>query len=71
MSANPPPSSTKTTPNAKEKPAPSYRRHRQSGQAITTLTDGLGNRRDVLLGPYGSRTFRKWRAFWSSFSRAA
>jgi integrase len=33
---------------------PSYRRHKQSGQAIVTLTDGLGNRRDVLLGKYGT-----------------
>src|SRR5215813_8074713 len=31
---------------------PSYRLHKQSGQAIVTLTDGLGNRRDVLLGRY-------------------
>ena len=31
---------------------PSYRRHKQSGQAIVTLSDGLGNRRDVLLGKY-------------------
>src|SRR5262249_44266431 len=28
----------------------SYRLHRQSGQAVVTLTDGLGGRRDVLLG---------------------
>src|SRR5262245_36491404 len=33
---------------------PSYRRHKQSGQAIVTLTDVLGKRRDVLLGRYGS-----------------
>src|SRR5262245_48777416 len=33
---------------------PSYRQHKQSGQAIVTLTDGLGRRRDVLLGKYGS-----------------
>jgi integrase len=33
---------------------PSYRRHRQSGQAIVTLTDGCGGRRDVLLGEYGT-----------------
>jgi integrase len=32
---------------------PSYRRHKQSGQAVVTLTGG-GGRRDVLLGPYGS-----------------
>jgi hypothetical protein len=37
---------------------PSYRRHKQSGQAIVTLTDGLGGRKDVLLGKYGSRESR-------------
>jgi hypothetical protein len=31
---------------------PTYRLHKQSGQAITTLVDGLGGRRDVLLGKY-------------------
>jgi integrase len=31
---------------------PSYRHHKQSGQAIVTLPDGAGGRRDVLLGPY-------------------
>jgi integrase len=38
---------------------PSYRRHKQSGQAIVTLTDGFGGRRDVLLGTYGSPASRK------------
>jgi integrase len=33
---------------------PTYRRHKQSGQAIVTLSDGLGGRRDVLLGKYGT-----------------
>ena len=33
---------------------PSYRLHKQSGQAVVTLPDGIGNRRDVLLGRYGS-----------------
>lgn len=33
---------------------PSYRRHRQSGQAIVTL-----NGRDHLLGPYGTRTSQR------------
>lgn len=33
---------------------PSYRRHKQSGQAVVTLNDPVGRRRDVLLGPYGS-----------------
>jgi integrase len=36
----------------------SYRRHKQSGQAVVTLTDGLGNRRDVLLGKYGTAASR-------------
>ena len=29
---------------------PTYRRHKQSGQAIVTLTDALGNRRDAEAG---------------------
>jgi len=33
---------------------PSYRLHKQSGQAVVTLTDGMGTRRDVLLGRYGT-----------------
>ena len=33
---------------------PSYRLHKQSGQAVVTLTDGLGRRRDVLLGHHGT-----------------
>jgi integrase len=33
---------------------PSYRLHKQSGQAVVTLPDGLGGRRDVLLGNYGT-----------------
>jgi hypothetical protein len=37
---------------------PSCREHRQSGQAIVTLTDGLGGRRDVLLGKFGTDTNR-------------
>lgn len=38
---------------------PSYRRHKQSGQGIVTLTDALGSRRDVLLGKYGSAASRR------------
>ena len=38
---------------------PTYRLHKQSGQAIVTLTDDLGSRRDVLLGKYGSPESRK------------
>jgi hypothetical protein len=37
---------------------PTYRRHKQSGQAIVTLTDGFGGRRDVLLGKFGSKESR-------------
>lgn len=37
---------------------PTYREHKQSGQAIVTLTDGLGNRRDVLLGAHGTKASR-------------
>jgi hypothetical protein len=33
---------------------PSYRLHKQSGQAVVTFSDGLGSRRDVLLGRFGS-----------------
>ena len=35
-------------------PIPSYRLHKQSGQAVVTLRDGTGKRRDVLLGIYNT-----------------
>lgn len=38
---------------------PSYRLHRQSGQAVVTLPDGLGVRRDFLLGVHGSAASRR------------
>jgi integrase len=38
----------------RRKHIPSYRLHKQSGQAIVTLTDGLGGRQDVLLGKFGT-----------------
>jgi len=38
---------------------PSYRRHKSSSQAIVTLTDPSGTRRDVLLGKYGTAQSRK------------
>jgi integrase len=38
---------------------PSYRRHKQSGQAVVTLSDGLGGRRDVLLGKFGTKSSRE------------
>jgi hypothetical protein len=34
---------------------PTYRLHKQSGQAIVTLPDCLGGRRDILLGRHGSK----------------
>jgi integrase len=43
---------------SRKKTVPSYRRHKQSGQAIVTLADGLGGRRDVLLGKYGTAESR-------------
>jgi integrase len=33
---------------------PAYRLHKQSGQAIVTLTDGLGGRKDFTLGEFNS-----------------
>lgn len=38
---------------------PTYRRHKQSGQAIVTLPNGFGGRRDVLLGTYNSAASKK------------
>jgi integrase len=38
----------------RRKQIPSYRLHKQSGQAIVTLTDAVGRRRDVLLGRFGT-----------------
>ena len=37
---------------------PTYRYHEQSGQAVVTMVDGLGNRRDVLLGEDGTAASR-------------
>lgn len=37
---------------------PTYRRHKASGQAVVTLTDPSGLRRDVLLGKYNSAASR-------------
>jgi hypothetical protein len=37
---------------SRPKHVPSYRLHKQSGQAIVTLVDWFSSRRDVLLGPY-------------------
>jgi integrase len=41
------------------KPVPSYRLHKQSGQAIVTLPDGQGGRHDVLLGPHDTPESRQ------------
>jgi integrase len=49
---------------------PTYRLHRQSGQAVVSLRLANGGRRDVLLGPHGStesqaeyaRVLAEWRA---------
>ena len=38
---------------------PTYRRHKQSGQGVVTLTDGLGGCHDVLLGKYGTVASRQ------------
>ncbi len=38
---------------------PSYRKHKQSGQAVVTLTDPSGARRDVLLGKHGTAASRQ------------
>jgi integrase len=38
---------------------PSYRLHRQSGQAVVTLSDSSGRRRDYLLGPFNSPESRE------------
>jgi hypothetical protein len=43
--------------------APGYCLHKQSGQAVVTLTDGLGGRRDVLLGKHGTA------AIWAEYAR--
>jgi integrase len=45
--------STHTNPRV-----PSYRLHKQSGQAVVTLPDGLGGRRDVLLGKHDTEESR-------------
>src|SRR5262249_46308700 len=44
---------------SKRRSVPSYRKHKQSGQAIVTLPDGLGARKDILLGKHGTKQGRK------------
>ena len=43
---------------ARPRSVPSYRIHKQSGQAVVTLTDALGGRHDVLLGVHGTKQSR-------------
>jgi len=43
---------------SRRRSVPSYRLHKQSGQAIGTLTDAAGNRRDVLLGKHDTAESR-------------
>ena len=58
---------------------PSYRLHRQSGQGIVTLTNNLGERRDVLLGKFGTpesqaeytRVLAEWQANGRRFPQVA
>ena len=38
---------------------PIYRKHKPSGQAIVTLPDGRGGRRDIYLGKHGSAASRR------------
>lgn len=43
---------------ARSKSVPTYRLHKQSGQAVVTLVDPTGRRKDVLLGRYGTTESR-------------
>jgi hypothetical protein len=38
---------------------PTYRLHKQSDQAVVTLADGYGGRREVLLGKYGTKESKR------------
>jgi hypothetical protein len=55
------------------KPGPSYRLHRQNGQTVVTLTDGLGGRRDFLLGkfdaPESREKYHRLLAEWNAAGR--
>jgi integrase len=44
---------------SRRKSVPAYRLHKATGQAVVTLPDGLGGRRDVYLGTYGTQESRK------------
>jgi integrase len=58
---------------SRRKSVPTYRLHKQSGQAIVTLTDDVGRRRDVLLGRYDSEEsraeYRRVLAEWEAAGR--
>jgi hypothetical protein len=43
---------------ARSKSVPTYRLHKQSGQAVVTLVDPTGRRKDVLLGRHGTTESR-------------
>jgi hypothetical protein len=43
---------------SKRSPIPSYRLHKHSGQAVVTLLDWTGRRRDVPLGRYDTPASR-------------
>ena len=45
--------------SSRKNKVPAYRCHKQSGQAVVTLTDGFGSRRDLLLGRFGSKESRQ------------
>src|SRR5947209_4946288 len=46
-------------PMPRQAAIPAYRLHKQSGQAVVTLPDGFGRRRDILLGKYGTAESRR------------
>jgi len=58
---------------------PAYRLHKQSGQAVVTLPDGIGGRHDVYLGKHGTeasqaeygRVLAEWRANGRTWRKAA
>jgi hypothetical protein len=44
---------------SRRKSIPAYRRHKATGQAVVTLPDRLGARRDVYLNTHGSPESRR------------
>jgi len=43
----------------RHKAVPTYRLHKSTNQAIVSLPNGFGGRKDFYLGPYGSPESRK------------